>query len=168
MGRAGFALGRTAARLAAAEAAGQPPEAVRLVVAADGAPELPDLPLHLSIAHSGREKQHLGAAAVGPQPLGLDVERIRPVRPDLYTRLLSPAEHPLLEVLHPDPSAAQVLAWSLKEAVLKGLRTGFRRPAQSVRLVEAAEGFAEAEADGRWALRYARRGPFWVALAWRA
>lgn len=165
--RRGFALGRTAARRAAAAATGLDPAAVRLVVAPDGAPELPGAGLHLSIAHAGKAAQHLAIAAVAPVVVGVDAERVRPVRPDLYTRILAPSEHALLGTFGPDPDAAQLLAWSLKEAVLKGLRTGFRRPARSVRLLEAAGGHGVAEADGRWALRYARHGAFWLAVAWR-
>src|SRR5690606_35435787 len=98
---------------------------------------------------------------------GLDLERIQPRHPRLYRRILRPDEHALLDALPLDHDAAQTLLWSLKEAVLKGLQTGFRRAAHSVHLQDVADGRAFADAgDGAvWTLRYGRRGDFWVSVA---
>jgi 4'-phosphopantetheinyl transferase len=165
--RLGFALGRTAARGLLAERLGCPPRAVPLALAASGAPVVEGHPLYVSISHAGRGPETLAAAAVAERPLGLDLEWIRPLRPDLYRRILAPDEWALLEVLPLGHDAAQALLWTLKEAVLKGLQTGFRRSPRSVHLHTLADGRAEADAgDGsRWALHYGRHGGFWIAVA---
>jgi 4'-phosphopantetheinyl transferase len=165
--RLGFALGRTAARSLLAERLGCAPREVPLALADGGAPVVAGHPLYVSISHAGRGAETLAAAAVAACPVGLDLEWIRPLRPDLYRRILAPGEYALLDALPLSHDEAQALLWSLKEAVLKGLQTGFRRAAPSVRLSGVGDGHARADAGGgsTWALRYGRRGDFWVAVA---
>jgi 4'-phosphopantetheinyl transferase len=165
--RLGFALGRAAARGLLAERLGCAPQAAPLALAEGGAPVVAGHPLYVSIAHAGRGPETLAAAALAERPVGLDLEWIRPLRPDLYRRILAPDEHVLLHALALGHDEAQALLWTLKEAVLKGLQTGFRRSPQSVRLTDVGAGRAVAHAgDGSaWALRYGRHGGFWVALA---
>jgi 4'-phosphopantetheinyl transferase len=165
--RLGFALGRTAARGLLAERLGCAPQAVPLTLADGGAPVVAGHPLFVSISHAGRGAETLAAAAVAERPVGLDLEWIRPLRPDLYRRILAPDEYGLLEKLPLGHDEAQALLWSLKEAVLKGLQTGFRRAAPSVHLADVGGGRAWADAGGgsAWALRYGRHGGFWVAVA---
>jgi len=165
--RLGFALGRTAARRLLAERLGCPPEAVPLALAASGAPVVSGHPLHVSIAHAGRGADTLAAAVAAARPVGLDLERITPRRPDLYRRILRPDEHALLDALPLGHDEAQTLLWSLKEAVLKGLHTGLRRAARTVHLQDVRDGAAVADAgEGSvWVLRYGRRGAFWVVVA---
>lgn len=164
-----FILGRTAARTLLAERLGCAPVDVPLVVIADGALDVPDHPLRVSIAHTGTGADTLALAGVGEQPIGVDLERIVPRLPDLYRRILHPDEYPLLKEIDLDHNTAQVLLWSLKESVLKGLQTGFQRAAQSVRLADVRDGYARADTgDGpQWTLRYTRRDNVWVTLAWR-
>ena len=166
-----FALGRLAARTLAGERLGVPPGAVPLGVAADGAVEVEGADLHLSISHGGGGAAAVGLAAIGPRPVGVDVEPIRARRADLWTRILRPDERPALDALGGPSDESQTLLWSLKEAVLKGQRTGLRAGARSVRLelgdgADLSSGVASAQADasGRWALRYARRGDLWVVV----
>ncbi len=165
--RRGFALGRFAARTLLAERLGCAPGEVPLNVAEGGAPLVRDTPLHVSISHAGKGAGIRAAAAVGPRPIGVDLEAIVPRRSDLHARILQPEEQGLRATLPYDANTSQLLLWSLKEAVLKGLRTGFRRPARSIRLLVVADGRAEAEAGegGRWALLYERRGDFWLTVA---
>lgn len=165
--RLGFALGRTAARNLLAEQLGCAPASVPLALADGGAPVVEGHPLYVSISHAGRGPETLAAAAVAGRPVGLDLEWIRPLRPDLYRRILAPDEHALLEALPFGHDEAQALLWSLKEAVLKGLQTGFRRSPRGIYLAEVGDGRAQADAGGgsTWALRYGRHGEFWVAVA---
>lgn len=165
--RLGFALGRTAARRLLAEQLGCAPRSVPLALAAGGAPVVEGHRFYVSISHAGRGPEVLAAAAVAERPVGLDLEWVRPLRPDLYRRILAPDEHSLLEALPMGHDDAQALLWSLKEAVLKGLTTGFRRDARSVRLANVRSGRARADAGDRstWDLRYGRHGGFWVAVA---
>ncbi len=164
--RLAFALGRTAARTLLAERLGQDAADVPLVVALDGAPTIPAG--SVSIAHTGRGASAVGAAAVSGAPVGIDVERVAPRRPDLWRRILAPEEYGLVERLGGPTDDTQTLLWSLKESVLKGQRTGFRAAAQSVVLTLGADGHASAESatSGAWQIAYAPLGDAWLTVAW--
>lgn len=167
--RLAFALGRTAARALLAEALGVPAVEVAMTVGDDGAPRSPGR--SVSIAHTGRGAEAIAVAAVAHRPVGVDVERVAPRRPDLWRRLLTPAEHDVLEALGGPTDEAQTLVWALKESVLKGQQTGFRAGARSVVLsLGEAPGRARAasEQSGAWEVAYARLGGAWVAVAWAA
>ncbi|MBB4285694.1 4'-phosphopantetheinyl transferase family protein [Roseospira goensis] len=74
-------------------------------------------PVHLSVSHS----RHVFALAVGPVPLGLDVEGLRhPTRwRSVYAWITPPAER------LPDPDPDTFLrGWTAREAVVKLLGTG--------------------------------------------
>ena len=162
--RRGFVLGRAAARTLLAESLGCSPEAVPLAVGADGAPEVQGAPLHVSIAHAAGD---LGGAAIASRAVGLDLEAIRQRRPDLWRRMLRPDEYAVLEALGGPTDETQTLLWSLKEAVLKGRRTGLRAGMHSVRLHQLASGVGEGRdaEGGAWRLGYERRGDLWVTWA---
>ena len=164
-----FRLGRTAARTLAAERLGLSATAVPLLVGADGAPEVAGL--SVSIAHTGGPAAALAAVADGP--VGVDVERVAPRRPDLWTRITRDDERPLLDALGGPTDEAQTLLWTLKESVLKAQRTGFRAAARSVRLALSADGAAPdaglataASAAGDWRLAFGRDGDLRWAVAW--
>ena len=165
--RLGFVLGRTAARGLLAERLGCAPEAVPLVVAAGGAPDVPRSDVWVSIAHTGRGEAVRGGAAIADRKVGLDLELVRPRRPDLWRRLLRPDEDGVLDAVGGPSDSGQTALWTLKEAVLKARGTGFRAGARSVRLVGLDDGDGEAVDDdgGRWRVRYERRGDLWVAVA---
>lgn len=169
--RLGFALGRTAARGLLAHATGEAPEHVRLDVAPDGSPVAPGR--FVSIAHTGRGEASLGVAATAPVPVGIDAEAVAARRPDLWRRLLSPAEYAVLDAFGGPTDEAQTLLWALKEAVLKGQRTGFRAGARSVVLAlpdgtpEAGRVRAVADLSGAWEVAYATVGGAVVAVAWQ-
>lgn len=157
-----FVLGRTAARLLAAERLGLEPGDVPLAVGSDGAPELG--PLAVSIAHGGAPV--LGIAAIANGPIGVDVEAVRPRRPDLWTRILRADEQDVFRALGGATDDAQTRMWTMKEAVLKAQRTGFRAGAQSVRLqLDGDRATATSEA-GAWEVRSLRLDGSWISLAW--
>ncbi|MEM1056099.1 MAG: 4'-phosphopantetheinyl transferase superfamily protein [Bacteroidota bacterium] len=164
--RAGFVLGRTAARTLLADVLGCAPGAVPLTVGEDGAPRVVGVSHIVSIAHAGAD---LGGAAVALRPVGLDLERVRSRHPDLWQRILAPEEYSVLETLGGPTDEAQTLLWSLKEAVLKARRTGLRAGTRSVRLgaLDSVRQRAEAgDADGgTWSLGFERRGDLWVSWA---
>ncbi|MDT0632339.1 4'-phosphopantetheinyl transferase family protein [Rubrivirga litoralis] len=182
-----FALGREALRRLAAGRLGCAPPDVPLVVGPDGAPRLdlsrldlahdgapPAPPAFVSIAHAGRGGAAVGAAALADRPVGVDVEAVAPRHPALWRRMLRDDELGALDALGGPTDEAQTLLWSMKEAVLKGQRTGLRAGARSVRLTldrpapAAASGAARAwaEASGPWRLRYGRVGGLWLVVAW--
>ena len=76
-----------------------------------GKPYLPGKPRHFSLAHS----DGLCAAIVSENPIGLDVERIRPLRPALLPRFCTPEEIARCER---DPDLA-VKIWTRREARAK-------------------------------------------------
>ena len=166
-----FALGRTAARTLAAERLGVAPRDVPLAVGPDGAPEVAGA--CVSIAHTGRAGDAAALAAVADGPVGVDLERVAPRRPDLWTRILTPAERPLLDALGGPTDDAQTLLWTLKEAVLKAQRTGFRAGGRSVTLALDADGAppdrglaTAASGAGAWRVAFGRDGDLWLAVAW--
>ena len=65
------------------------------------------------------------AAAIGTGPVGVDVERIRPIREDLPRRVLSPAELSWFRERGGRPEDFFTL-WTLKESYYKYLGTGLR------------------------------------------
>jgi 4'-phosphopantetheinyl transferase len=168
--RRGFVLGRAAARALLAERLGVAPADVPLGVAGDGSPTVGDAPgVFVSIAHAGRGERAVGVAAVADGAVGVDAEPIRPRRPDLWRRILRPDEHALLDRLGGPTDRAQTLLWSLKEAVLKGQRTGLRAGARSVRLSlgdDGETGSAVADASGAWRLAWTDAGGMWISVAW--
>ncbi|GGT79245.1 MULTISPECIES: 4'-phosphopantetheinyl transferase family protein [Streptomyces] len=81
-----------------------------------GRPLLGDRPdVHLSLSHSAG----VIAAAAGPAPIGVDVERLDQA-PDglIEERVLAPAELGLVRS-HADPKAAFLRLWVRKEALIK-------------------------------------------------
>ena len=169
-----FVLGRTAARTLLARRLGLDARDVALGVGPDGAPETPGL--GVSIAHTGKGDAAAALAAVADGPVGVDLERVGPRRPDLWTRILRPDEHGLLDAWGGPTDSTQTLLWTLKEAVLKAQRTGFRAAARSVRLTARPgapaggpppHGRAEADSElGAWEVAFGREGGLWLAVAW--
>ncbi len=174
--RSQFLLGRVAARTLAGERLGVAARDVPLTVGADGAPELPRL--GVSIAHTGRDGASAALAAVADRAVGVDLERIAARRPDLWRRILASSETHLLDQLGGPTDTVQTLLWTLKEAVLKAQRTGFRAGGTSVEVrLDPSQGVPEAGAPGwasataqgvRWSLAFGRHADLWLAVAWRA
>lgn len=163
-----FVLGRVTARTLLAEHLALAEPDVPLRIGEDGAPEIEGVGLHLSITHASTAERSFAAAAVAPHPVGVDLEVIRPRRPDLYRFVLHPDEYGLLDALPHDHDAAQVLLWTLKEAALKAMRTGFRCSPKKLRLsIEPGQrsGSVRVEDGGTWALRYAEGEGTFVAVA---
>jgi len=82
-----------------------------------GRPTLAEYPeLHVSMSHAGGAV----AAAVGPCPVGLDIERIGAGhnRSPVYSRVLAATERAIVE-RDPDPGSAFLRQWVRKEAMVK-------------------------------------------------
>lgn len=165
--RQAFVAGRVAARVLLGGRLGVPPADVPLRVAEDGAVEVEGGGLHVSISHSGRH----AVAAAAPHPVGVDLEQVRPCHPGLRRFLLHPDEGGLPERLPFDADAALILCWALKEAVLKGLRTGLRLSPRRLHLtVDPAGGAAQVrlEDGSAWLARYEAREDSFLAVAYPA
>jgi len=112
-GNARRVLARLLLRLCLGRELGLPPAAVPL--SDGGAPALPaETGLFVSVSHSGG----LAAAALAAERVGVDVERVRAVRPSLW-RLFSPAEADFARALGPEKGP--VALWTRHEALFKAL-----------------------------------------------
>lgn len=124
-----FVRGRTVLRAALGLALGVPPPLVPLVLSADGKPELDPAaglpPLHFNLSHTAG----VIAFAVGPTPVGIDVEAHQPGRDldGLVDRYFAAEERDQFRDL-PAPlrPAGFLRGWTGKEALLKGIGCGVR------------------------------------------
>jgi len=159
-----FLFGRSALRLLLAERMALDPVSVPLVVAPDGGVDVFESDLRVSIAHAGE----WGVAVAAPRMVGVDLERIRPRSPDVVRFMLDPSERDEYEALPLDPVRRLILYWTLKESVLKALRTGFRRSPKRVRFavqIEEESGVAFLEDGASLALRFQEYEGYYVAVA---
>ena len=106
-----------------------PPAELRFTTGPFGKPALHgapgDRPLEFNLAHSGR----WALVAVATVPVGVDVERIRPVAnfERLVARFFTPVEQQQLRAAGPDEATAQFFPlWAAKEAVLKAAGCGLQ------------------------------------------
>ena len=163
--RAGFIAGRTALKQLVGAIHAVPPGSVQAHVQPDDSLAL-EPPGFISLAHSGT----WAVAAWAPYPIGLDLEHIQPRNPDLAHFLFAPGELSTLDDLPGNRSEQLVLAWTLKEAVLKARRSGFRCSPKAIRLqVDAATHTAHAtlpDEDEQWQLRFEERAGYWWAVAY--
>jgi 4'-phosphopantetheinyl transferase len=105
-----------------------PPQSLSLAYGPHGKPVLSQLTLHFNVSHS---ENYALFAFSSSSPLGVDIERLRPM-PDalqLATDFFSPTE---IRELHAVPAAHQVLAffkcWTRKEALVKAFGEGLSFP----------------------------------------
>lgn len=76
--------------------------------------------LYISITH----KDHLAAAIVGIEPVGIDIERIEVRVPSFITMIFSPEEQHILTQLSEPVEVAYTRGWVAKEVVAKAAGTG--------------------------------------------
>ncbi|NBC87650.1 MAG: 4'-phosphopantetheinyl transferase superfamily protein [Bacteroidetes bacterium] len=127
-----FLAGRAAARQLLADATGGRPRDVRLKVAPDDAVDVVGSNWRLSIAHCGPH----AVAGISRNRLGLDLEKIAPRDSGLKRFLSHPDDAEVLQRLPFDEPTTLILVWSIKEAVLKARRSGFRTSPKKLRLME--------------------------------
>lgn len=96
----------------------------------NGKPFLTDFPgLHFNLSHSGQ----IVLCAIDFHPVGVDVEEIRDIGPDVAAACFTPAERKRLEGTRGEAWLNEFyLLWTLKESYLKALGTGLRRNPLSV------------------------------------
>jgi 4'-phosphopantetheinyl transferase len=111
---------------------GEPPQAITLRYGPNGKPEvLTDEsvgPIHFSVSHSGG----LAVYAVAAEPLGVDLERHRPLPvEDLASRFLSDYESAAVaRAKGADQLELFITCWTRKEAYLKVVGVGLSAPLQ--------------------------------------
>jgi len=159
-----FTLGRIAARVLLGHRLAISPERVPLRVADDGAVEVLSPNLVLSIAHSGDR----AVAGIADRKIGVDIEIIRQRNPRLIRYILNPAEEHFFYALPLDDNRRLVLAWTIKEAVLKAKRTGLRVSPKKLRIaVNPGDSSAEVmDIEGkRWQVQFEEQDKYYLAVA---
>lgn len=159
-----FLLGRAVARQLVGERLELEPSKAPLKTAESGAVDVAGASLFVSIAHSGDQ----AVAAVADRAVGVDLERVRERRSGLHRFVLHPDEHRLFDDLPLERHRTLILAWTLKEAVLKALRTGLRMAAPKLRVdVDFGRRAAtvQTNSQGTWPVRFDERGPYCLAVA---
>ncbi len=119
-----MAAGDLLARLLASELAGARPEALTVESGENGKPHIKECPVYISISHSGS----FAMAAASLRPVGADIERLRPLRPEVARRFCSGEELAYLlsdEALYERRAAA---LWTMKEAYGKMTGAGVFAP----------------------------------------
>lgn len=131
-----FVGARIALRCILARQLGESPGALRFEYEPWGRPRLAGVRKpHFSVTHSGSA----AAIAVGGTPLGLDLERVLPVSPDVVADSLTPDELARVRA-SADPVDSFYAHWTLKEAYLKALGRGLSVPLESVSVVPGEVG----------------------------
>lgn len=154
-----FRAARAGLRIAMAQYLGCPPGDLVFGYAPEGKPLIVGGP-SFNLSHSGG---WAALAVTETARLGVDIEAHRPVEPAIADRYFSPAEIAALSPLSGlDWQTAFFRVWTRKEAFVKALGTGLRRPLDSfdvsaeaaARLMRLAEGGA-----GDWTLLDLATGP---------
>lgn len=159
-----FLAGRAAARQLLARELGVPPRDVPLRRADDDAVDVDAGNWFVSIAHSGPH----AIAACSQHRIGVDLEHIQPRDKGLVRFLFPPDEHGVVDTLPYTGDASIILCWTLKEAVLKGRRTGFRTSPKGIHLTvnpEVETAHAAVDDGMEWDLVYTERRGYWMAVA---
>ena len=110
---------------------GARPDDLPFAIGEHGKPFLPDAPrLHFNLSHT----PGIAMAVVASVPVGCDIERSsRPIPPALVQRVFSPSERSrLLALPESDRPRESIRVWTLKEAYLKALGTGFQTDPTSI------------------------------------
>ena len=92
---------------------------LRIRVTETGKPFLSDIPLFISLSHSG----DYAACAAASYEIGLDIQRIKPCSQTLVRRYFSEAEQAYIQN-SPDPDYAFTELWVMKESCLKASGAG--------------------------------------------
>lgn len=159
----------TAGRIVAREFAGGildlDPKVVPLSVAEDGSLQLPGTDFNISLAHS-----HEGVCVVVAESttVGIDLETIKPRHADLHRFILHPEEYDMFESLALKRDDALILCWSLKEATLKGMKTGFRCSPKKLKLsidLENNRAVVLIDSQSEWQLRFEKKAGCYLAIA---
>ena len=161
-----FTAGRILARTQAASLLNLPPPEVRLDICEDGSLDLTDTPYSISLAHT----KHSACAVIGLNTrVGIDLETIASRHERLYQFILSEEEYPLLDALPMDRDRILILCWTLKEATLKGMRTGFRCSPKKLKLhIDPKHQLAEIETPGNqtWQAHYQELDNTYLSIAY--
>ena len=127
----------------AARRAGRPIE--RLDQEQSGRPR-PRAGIHWSLSH----KTRYVAGITAPQPVGIDLEQVRPMAAGMYERVGRPEDW---EMLGGRGSEVFFRLWTAKEAVIKAVGTGLRDLDRCILVQAEADRLVMALGETRWQVR---------------
>ena len=135
--------GAMLARRCAAELCGVDETAVKIIKDPLGKPQVADMPVYISISHSGE----YAVAVAAESPVGIDIEKIRTIRPGMAKRICTDGEieelfgtadvprEDAMEYSEREALSLKLLRlWTLKEAYLKNLGEGLSGGLRSLSL----------------------------------
>ncbi len=163
-----FLLGRATLRSLLSHHLDAAPREIRLYQADDGAPEVAGRDLQVSLTHS-----HGWAAAIlARQPVGIDMEYVKPRHESLYRHILHDTEMEMFEALPGGLHERQILCWTLKEATVKAVRPEQRLSPKDLRIdCSYADRTARVHVvnpDSSWTVSFDRVDGFFMAVAYSA
>lgn len=156
--RDAFFCGRKLLKSLLAKTLGKSISNIQVDILESGALSVANEPVFVSITHSKTDV----AAVVAPYRIGIDLEWIRVVHPNLHLRLLHREEHEGFEAIPLPLHEKQLQFWSMKEAYLKAIQTGFRTPANSFQIVQ---GKIVTE-KGTWQVEVEKCAGHWLSVCY--
>ncbi|HRR10351.1 MAG TPA: 4'-phosphopantetheinyl transferase superfamily protein [Rhodothermales bacterium] len=163
--RATYLAGRLAMRTLLMPHLNQLPQEIPLFTEPSGAPAILSAPhLYVSVTHTVSET----AAVFASAPVGIDLEHIQKRRDDLWKFLLAPNDYEAFHALDAPQNEKNILLWVIKEAVLKGLKTGFRLSPKKIHAhinLAAQEAIVTDHNGQNWMVPFTRHGDCWLAVA---
>ena len=114
------------------EATGVPAKELQISLGEHGKPYLENASLHFNCSHT----QSAVAVALFDQPVGVDIEKIRPVRSGLERRFFAPSEIEFVEKSDSGRKERLIEIWTKKEAYVKELGVGLSCPFPSFSVLE--------------------------------
>lgn len=158
---------------AVTEFSGQDLKEMTMAFAANGKPEIESpVGIHFNLSHSGRWV----VCIVDEAPVGIDIERIRPLTADEYGYACTPAENEALARQRTERDRALMFCriWTVKEAYLKATGSGLAAALTDLTVRFDADGsptVASAGAgkvDHQWTVQQCTtRAPYVMAVASR-
>ncbi len=161
-----YKAGRIVARQFASQILTCPPDHVPLKVAEDGSLDLADTPFSISLAHANHG---VCVAVARDMQIGVDLEQIKTRHEDLYRFILHPDEYEILSTLDLDRDRILILCWALKEATLKGMKTGFRCSPKKLKLtidLEQNRATVKVANGASWMCQFEERDGCYLAVAY--
>jgi 4'-phosphopantetheinyl transferase len=113
-------MGEDFARQLLGEYSGQPADSFFIARTAQGKPYAENCALEFNLSHSGKWL----VCAVGDQPLGVDIEAIKPRNLRIAERFFTQREQEFLAPDQEDALLRFLQIWTAKEAYFKALGTG--------------------------------------------
>lgn len=103
----------------------------KITVDEQGKPQIPDSGIFFNISHSGNI---VTAIVSDQQEVGIDIEKIRPISLTAFDHFFSEKEWDTI-INAKAPSEALLSLWTIKEAVLKCIGTGFNPFAPEIEIL---------------------------------